>query len=89
MHRETLRELGKTFEAGLAQYDRENSLAADRHPVYCDCGACELVKASRDLVRLVEALNGCDMPTSTRCPSCGKISRWSTAGCDHCDHEDK
>jgi hypothetical protein len=56
MNREALLQLKDTVSAALEQYDRENSLAPDRHPIYCDCGACELVRASRDMVRVVEAL---------------------------------
>lgn len=28
-------------------------------------------------------------PANRRCDNCGRFSRWSTAGCDHCDFEDK
>lgn len=28
-------------------------------------------------------------PRDRRCENCGRWSRWSTAGCDHCDIEDK
>jgi hypothetical protein len=28
-------------------------------------------------------------PSGSICEVCGKRSRWSSAGCDHCDHEDK
>ena len=46
---------------------------------------------TRDRDKFKRLLN---IPTSglqkrTKCPSCGKLSRITTAGCDHCDLEDK
>lgn len=89
MNRDALLELKNTFQDALGQYDRENALAPDRHPIYCDCGACELVRAARVLVLLVDSLESCEPPPSPPCPQCKKVSRSSTAGCDHCDYEDK
>lgn len=56
MNRQALSELTATVATALEQYDRENALAPDRHPIYCDCGVCEVVKAAREMVRIVEVL---------------------------------
>ena len=45
----------------------------------------DMKAALRELTRVRHAM----LFGKRRCPDCGKLTRDTTAGCDHCDYEDK
>lgn len=45
-----LEQLRRVVASALEAFDRENSLAPDRHEPGCDCAACCIVACSRQLV---------------------------------------
>ena len=72
--RESLREAARSF---AAHDTAQTEAALFQAAVAYAAKAYEAVLARNPLDR------------KSKCVSCGKMSRVTTAGCDHCDYEDK